>query len=161
MTQQGSSFGNSRGSLDRVMEPEQFDQVIEAILAGKYSWACVLILQFGGYNPLHYIPYRTYNRIMKDHCQAGRKKAAPAPASMQKPAEAASNRYGIQRKPDKIHDLSYLEVVNEPRTQVKGGTLQTLEQWLNKRVQEIYSLKKVELKEHRNYRNQSYQSLFF
>lgn len=53
--------------LDKVMTLEQFEQVVEAILAGKYSWACVLILRFGGYNPLHYIPYRTYNRLLKEH----------------------------------------------------------------------------------------------
>lgn len=49
------------------MSQEQFDQIVEAILAGKYSWACVLILQAAGYNPLHYIPYRTYNRLIKDN----------------------------------------------------------------------------------------------
>lgn len=114
MTQQG--FRNSSASLDRVMETEQFNQVIEAILAGKYSWACVLILQFGGYNPLHYIPYRTYNRIMKDHYQAGQKQA-------QTPA---SN----PQQPNPIKDLNYLEVVSEPRTRIKGGTFATLEQWL-------------------------------
>jgi hypothetical protein len=54
---------------DRAMKQEHFEQVIEAILSGKYSWACVLILKFAGYNPLHYIPYRTYNRIMKDNVQ--------------------------------------------------------------------------------------------
>lgn len=53
--------------LDKVMTLEQFEQVVEAILAGKYSWACVLLLRFGGYNPLHYIPYRTYNRLLKEH----------------------------------------------------------------------------------------------
>ncbi|KOR38609.1 MULTISPECIES: HetP family heterocyst commitment protein [Planktothricoides] len=53
--------------LDKVMTLDQFEQVVEAILAGKYSWACVLILRFGGYNPLHYIPYRTYNRLLKEH----------------------------------------------------------------------------------------------
>jgi hypothetical protein len=55
--------------LDKVMTLEQFEQVVEAILAGKYSWACLLILRFGGYNPLHYIPYRTYNRLIKEHQQ--------------------------------------------------------------------------------------------
>jgi len=49
------------------MNSEQFDQVVEAIIAGKYSWACVLILRFSGYNPLHYIPYRTYNRLVKEN----------------------------------------------------------------------------------------------
>jgi hypothetical protein len=58
----------SESNLDKAMTPEQFDQVVEAILAGKYSWACVLILQAAGYNPLHYIPYRTYNRLLKDNC---------------------------------------------------------------------------------------------
>jgi hypothetical protein len=59
--------------VDRVMSLEQFEQVVEAILAGKYSWACVLILRFSGYNPLHYIPYRTYNRLMKQHNQGVKK----------------------------------------------------------------------------------------
>jgi hypothetical protein len=57
--------------LDKIMTLEQFEQVVEAILAGKYSWACLLILRFGGYNPLHYIPYRTYNRLMKENRQGG------------------------------------------------------------------------------------------
>ncbi|MEL6165417.1 MAG: HetP family heterocyst commitment protein, partial [Cyanobacteria bacterium J06628_3] len=39
------------GNLDKTIHSEQFDQVVEAILAGKYSWACVLMLRFAGYNP--------------------------------------------------------------------------------------------------------------
>lgn len=53
--------------LDRKMTIEEFTQVIAAIAEGKYSWACVLILRVAGYNPLHYIPYRTYNRLLKDN----------------------------------------------------------------------------------------------
>lgn len=53
---------------DKFMDEEQFEEIVEAILAGQYSWACVLILRAGGYNPLHYIPYRTYNRLIKNHC---------------------------------------------------------------------------------------------
>ena len=40
---------------------EHLNQVISAIIDGKYSWACVLLLRIEGYNPLQYIPYRTYN----------------------------------------------------------------------------------------------------
>ncbi|MBW4591419.1 MAG: HetP family heterocyst commitment protein [Brasilonema angustatum HA4187-MV1] len=58
--------------LDKKLPPEQFDQVVEAILAGKYSWACVLMLRFAGYNPLHYIPYRTYNRLLKENSHVSR-----------------------------------------------------------------------------------------
>jgi hypothetical protein len=59
------------GKPEKVMTTEQFDRVVEAILAGKYSWACVLILRFAGYNPLQYVPYRTYNRLIKDNCCSG------------------------------------------------------------------------------------------
>lgn len=50
---------------NKVMNPDQFDRVVTAIVEGKYSWACVLILRFAGYNPAHYIPYRTYKRLIK------------------------------------------------------------------------------------------------
>jgi hypothetical protein len=49
------------------MTAEQFDQVVTAIVEGKYSWACVLILRYAGYNPAHYLPYRTYKRLIKDN----------------------------------------------------------------------------------------------
>lgn len=52
---------------DRAMNPDQFDRVVRAIVEGKYSWACVLILRFAGYNPAHYIPYRTYKRLIKEN----------------------------------------------------------------------------------------------
>ena len=62
-----SSYSSQK--MDKAMNIDQFNQVVDAILAGKYSWACVLILRFSGYNPLHYIPYRTYNRLLKDNAQ--------------------------------------------------------------------------------------------
>ncbi|WP_341526577.1 HetP family heterocyst commitment protein [Nostoc sp. UHCC 0302] len=46
---------------------KELEQIIKAILLGKYSWACVLILHFAGYNPLEYIPYRTYIRLVKNN----------------------------------------------------------------------------------------------
>lgn len=56
-----------RETNNKVMNPDQFEQVVKAILEGKYSWACVLILRFAGYNPAHYIPYRTYKRLIKSN----------------------------------------------------------------------------------------------
>lgn len=43
----------------------QLEEIIKAILARQYSWACVLMLRYNGYDPLHYIPYRTYIRLLK------------------------------------------------------------------------------------------------
>lgn len=91
-----------QSQTDRAMKPEQFDQVIAAILSGKYSWACVLILKFSGYNPLHYIPYRTYNRIIKDN--------------MQKQNQTTK----IRNKP--IKDVSYLDELTELKVNVHGGS---------------------------------------
>jgi hypothetical protein len=51
------------------MHKKEIEEVLKAIIAGKYSWACVLILRFNGYEPLHYIPYRTYIRLLKENYQ--------------------------------------------------------------------------------------------
>lgn len=73
MTRQNST--NNRAINEEVIKviyPEQFTQIIESILDGKYSWACLLLLRFSGYNPLDYIPYRTHNRLIKENCPPGR-----------------------------------------------------------------------------------------
>ncbi|HLP91662.1 MAG TPA: HetP family heterocyst commitment protein [Nostocaceae cyanobacterium] len=49
------------------LTPEQLQQIITTIQEGKYSWACVLMLQFFGENPLHYIPQRTYSRLVREN----------------------------------------------------------------------------------------------
>ncbi|HLP91420.1 MAG TPA: HetP family heterocyst commitment protein [Nostocaceae cyanobacterium] len=50
-----------------LLTPEQINQLIQFIKDGKYSYACVLLLRFFGENPLHYIPQRTYSRLMKEN----------------------------------------------------------------------------------------------
>ncbi|HLP87716.1 MAG TPA: HetP family heterocyst commitment protein [Nostocaceae cyanobacterium] len=52
----------------KKINTDQVEQIVKAIMAGKYSWACVLILKFAGYNPIDYIPYRTYIRLLKNNC---------------------------------------------------------------------------------------------
>ena len=101
---------NYNRKLDKAMTPEQFTQVVEAILEGKYSWACVLILRFTGYNPLHYIPYRTYNRLMKDNCQASRDKGCSPHSHIRfQPTKDLS----CQSCTSKIEDLNYLEPLEQ------------------------------------------------
>lgn len=51
---------------------EQVDQIVKSIIAGKYSWACVLLLRYSGYNPIDYIPYRTYIRLLKNNYLGGK-----------------------------------------------------------------------------------------
>ncbi len=122
-----------KNHLDRVMSPEQFTQLIEAILAGKYSWACVLILRFAGYNPLHYIPYRTYNRLQKENEQSRHSHSLSAlnPA----PRPESSSAPGVPQ----LADLAYLEVVHEPPVCVRGGRF---DQWVERRMQRFSDFSK-------------------
>lgn len=93
-------------NMTRTMTEDQFCQVVSAILNGKYSWACLLILQFSGYNPLHYIPYRTYNRLMKEN---------------------SSPRKGSKRQETNLEpglslgNLPHLQAIEDVPSQVKGG----------------------------------------
>ena len=112
-----SSFSDSK--LDRVMTCEQFNQIVEAIISGKYSWACVLILRFAGYNPLHYIPYRTYNRLMKDnHVRLTSPEVvatSPVKSNRSRKSKSCKN-YSRQ-----LQDLSYLDDLQEQSTKVSGS----------------------------------------
>lgn len=69
MIQKGFDSKNSYQNTVKTMDLEQFDAIVKAIVEGRYSWACVLILRFAGYNPAHYIPYRTYKRLIKENRQ--------------------------------------------------------------------------------------------
>ncbi len=127
MTQQ-IHCANARA--DKAMSSEQFNQIVEAILAGKYSWACVLLLRFAGYNPLHYIPYRTYNRLQKENCQYGRPNQGSVDTinTIHSGAATKSAAVSSHQGLSKITDLAYLEPASQKNAQVRGGHLA---QWLS------------------------------
>ena len=112
-----------RNPLDKVTDSSKFNLVVEAILAGKYSWACVLMLRFAGYNPLLYMPYRTYNRLMKknspqstlDRLQTNGLKEEEKSLAV-KSSQASLNQTSYQ-----IEDLSYLETISQPDKEINGG----------------------------------------
>lgn len=121
-------------NLDKTVKAQQFDKVVEAILAGKYSWACVLMLRFGGYNPLHYIPYRTYNRLLKENSQADRTKQQQSEnLKMLKHAHDSQSDNNVPSSClSKIKDLTYLEVLRKQKAEIRGGSLdQRLTQQMN------------------------------
>ena len=117
-------LNSANSQFDKVMTEDQFNQIVEAIISGKYSWACLLILRFSGYNPLHYIPYRTYNRLMKVH----RAKLSQPPAntsSVKDKVMAHRSQSGSaqssHKSPTKLRDLAYLEDVDRQPESIKGG----------------------------------------
>lgn len=115
-------------NLDTTVKAQQFDKVVEAIIAGKYSWACVLMLRFAGYNPLHYIPYRTYNRLLKENSQANRIK-------QQQSENLKMLKHANDSRP------AYLEVVGKQKTETRGGLDQRLGQPINENQSRKSSLK--------------------
>ena len=113
----------SSSKLDKVMKPEQFNQIVEAILSGKYSWACVLILRFAGYNPLHYMPYRTYNRLMKEQCQRQpSNKYEPKQAEKNQSSKDTASCTSSKSGSGEIKDLSYVELVDNQKQKIRGST---------------------------------------
>jgi len=108
-------FTASNTNREKSINSEQLNQILEAILDGKYSWACVLMLRFAGHNPLHYIPYRTYNRLQKQNCQQGGQK--------QGTTNTSSKHSSSQNCLSKITDLAHLEVLDEKSAKVYGGFL--------------------------------------
>lgn len=131
---------NISHKLNKVINPEQLDQVVEAILAGKYSWACVLMLRLAGYNPLHYIPYRTYNRLLKENTQQLRSNQQHN-ENLQIVKSSSEKRSEGNLSPSclsKIKDLAYLEVVGKHQTEIRG---RGLDQRLGTQINEHQSMK--------------------
>ena len=113
----------SSTSVNKTIQDEQLNQIIEAILAGKYSWACFLLLRCTGYDPLHYIPYRTYNRLLKENCQHGKSRIQTTDNVKADNQREVNNSRSSQGCLSKIKDIGYLEVVGKQKTQVRGGIL--------------------------------------
>ena len=110
------SLYSQKNQVTKTMTEQQFEEIVDAILAGKYSWACVLILQTAGYNPLHYIPYRTYNRLIKDN------RLKRQESEQQKTVKPSpKNTTAKHRTSTKIRNLSYVESLDESESNILGG----------------------------------------
>jgi hypothetical protein len=135
-------------SINKTINHEQLNQIIEAILAGEYSWACFLLLRCTGYDPLQYIPYRTYNRLVKKSCQVGGVciQATNRIKTENQCSEINSSSTSSQGRLSKIKDLSYIDLVGKQHTQLRGGNL---EHWLDEKALEYSSLKE-QLVQHKN-----------
>lgn len=95
------------------LNQNQLDEIVSAILSGKYSWACFLLLRSVGYNPLDYIPYRTYNRLIKDNLQVGKSNQTNV-----RPLESDTARKSALSK---ITDLDHLDTIPQRMMGTKGG----------------------------------------
>ncbi|MDJ0647901.1 MAG: HetP family heterocyst commitment protein [Xenococcaceae cyanobacterium MO_188.B19] len=114
----------SQTQLNKVIDPSKFELIVSAISSGKYSWACLLILRFTGYNPLHYIPYRTYSRLMKNNSQktSVNQLQENYANQNQKSLTDQSTKVSSHQTSYQINDLSYSEIVPQSeKKEVHGG----------------------------------------
>ena len=99
------------------------------------------MLRFAGYNPLHYFPFRTYNRLLKENSQVS-ESSKPQNEIIKIPhKQSVENRSDSNVSASclsKIKDLAYLEVVGKQKTEICGGNL---EQWLATQICEYQSVK--------------------
>ncbi|MEL6551850.1 MAG: HetP family heterocyst commitment protein [Cyanobacteria bacterium J06621_11] len=93
--------------VNKPISPAQLDSIIEAILAGKYSYACLMTLEATGHDPLDYIPYRTYNRLQKQRQERGR--------------STHNTTEKISPINPEFSDLDYIEPAHKESTNFSGG----------------------------------------
>lgn len=119
-------ISSSQKTYQKAISNEQLNQVIEAITEGRYSWACVLLLRFVGYNPLHFIPQRTYSRLIKENNQPqstllSNTTSRNLSASLQSSMNSSVNGTSSQVL-NKINDLDYMETSDKKQVSLSGGT---------------------------------------
>lgn len=126
---------SSRSKLYKTMTEQQFDEVISAIIDGKYSWACMLILEFAGYNPLYYIPRRTYDRLKKENrCKDGDRSTKRFTGELNADGSVdnvtdfpLSETHSTRSYRTEIRDLTYLEQADMKAQKAKGRGLEALD----------------------------------
>ena len=107
-----------REQFSQSLDEEQFSQVLSAIIDGKYSWACALLLKFTGHDPRNYLPYRTYIRLVKERCQ--RSEASPSNPK-DSPSRCSDSSPTAKKSRRKLADLNHLEPLDDFRTGIFGG----------------------------------------
>lgn len=113
---------SSHNSHHKAISPEQLNEIVEAIADGRYSWACVLILRFVSYNPLHFIPQRTYSRLIKENSQvqsaslSTNRHTTSMPSSVNNTGNRTSSKIL-----SKTNDRDYLETFDKKPGHVQGG----------------------------------------
>jgi hypothetical protein len=114
-----TSFSQTVQAAERQLKSEEMDQILSAILSGKYSWACALMLQFTGHEPLNYLPQRTYTRIMRENWYApNHQKNVPSA-----PTNPYPNWHNHQSN-QLLRDLDYHDRADHEAGQLQGGMFQ-------------------------------------
>lgn len=135
---------SSKINFHSIITPEQLNEIIGAITEGRYSWACVLILRFVGHNPLHFIPQRTYSRLIKENSQVS---STPLSISENIPVNINSSINSsehLNNSPvlSSINDLDYLKTSGNKPTSYQSDNIPL---YLEPNMTALYSSKSNKL----------------
>jgi hypothetical protein len=137
-------FSQTVQATEPQLKSEEMDQILGAIVSGKYSWACALILRFTGHEPLHYLPQRTYTRIMRENWYSpnhSHKNCPPAPVNPYPtwPANQAPQNQS-QHNPSHrlLRDLDYHDRADAQAESVQGGSC--FAPWFYRRSLQAYTV---------------------
>ena len=116
---------SEKAMFDRASTNDISNQILSAILDGKYSWACFLILTSGGYDPANYLPYRTYYRLLKQNKLGhfSNSKRASTKSKRQSDTSKLPESEALKKRSTIISDLSYLHTSKDGANVIKGGFL--------------------------------------
>lgn len=110
-------YSSQQTSPDNTISDDKMEKIIDAVIDGKYSYACLIMLEEAGYDPTHYIPYRTYNRLQKQH-QANYQSAQK---STTKVTALRPNVAAQKIANSSIADIDYVESVKGQEKGISGG----------------------------------------
>ncbi len=107
-------FSRGNRMLDQEMSDKEFDLIISAIIDGKYSFACILMLRHYGYDPRDYIPYGTYNRLIKKNLKLEKRKPALA-KHFSTSQQLLANSLDLSKQSKTTTDRSPADVKSNPK----------------------------------------------
>jgi hypothetical protein len=121
-------FSTHNHNESNTISEAKMEKIIDAILQGQYSQACLLLLEATSRNPLHYIPYRTYNRLQKQRQQAASYRHDQQPTT--------TTTASVTALKPRIADLDYIENLSEKTPSIKGGQSlgRDMVRWLHSHV---------------------------
>ena len=93
-----------------TISEDKMEIIIDAILEGRYSYACLMTLEATGHEPTQYIPYRTYNRLQKQRQASYRHDRHDLPAA-----------HKVSPLRPKISEIDYIEPLQESGETISGG----------------------------------------
>ncbi len=114
------TYSKQQNQTSAAISEDKMDSIVDAILEGQYSYACLILLEETGHDPVQYIPYRTYNRLQKQRQMNHLAKRQVMAKSIAK-SIAQVSELRCKKSEIAIADIDYVETLHPTYDVVSGG----------------------------------------